>query len=129
MANISGLKPWPKGVSGNPHGTAKLPAEIRDARRKNQRALIELVMTCFARTNEEMTARLEDSTLNQLERAVIGLMAEARTRVDAFKYLTELVCGKIPESDPETAAEQMTPEEKLEIMERAVEVLRAQVKK
>jgi hypothetical protein len=85
-------------------------------------------MTCFARTASEMRERKEAPDLAELEREVMGLMAEASSDVAAFKYLTELVCGKIPETDVETAAEQMSPQEKLEILRRAISTLEQQVK-
>lgn len=123
------LRPWQKGVSPNPGGRPSLPHSIRIARKKNQAALIELVMNCFALTASKTEARREDPELTELERSVICLIHQSRERVDAFKYLTELICGKIPETDPETAAEQMTPEEKLEVMKRAVALLESQVQK
>lgn len=121
-------KPFPKGTSGNLAGRPSLPAAIRAARRKNQSALIQLVMDCFARTSAQMKERRDAEDLTELEREVMGLMAEASSDVASFKYLTELICGKIPETDLESPAEQMTPEEKLEIMKRAVVLLEGQVK-
>lgn len=123
-------RPFQKGVSGNPGGRPPaLPATIRDARRKNQAALVGLVMDCFSRTKDQTLARAEDPQLTELECSVIGLIAESRSSVNAFQYLTELICGKIPDTDPESPAEQMTPEEKLEILKRAVLMLENQVKK
>jgi hypothetical protein len=119
----SNLKPWPKGVSGNPAGLqARLPAEVRAERRKNQAALILLVSKLFA-ANRKAKGKTE------LERAVQGMIDRAKKGdTNAFKYLIELICGKIPEQDPETLAEQMTPEQKLELMKQAVAALEAQVK-
>jgi hypothetical protein len=86
-------------------------------------------MDCFSRTKDQTLARTEDPALTELERAVIGLIESSRSSVQAFQYLTELICGKIPETDPESPAEQMTAEEKLEILKRAVLMLEQQVKK
>jgi hypothetical protein len=117
----SNLKPWPKGMSGNPGGVVRLPPEVRAERKKNQANLILLVTRLFA----------EPDTVNgdtQLEKAVQGMITKAREGdTPAFKYLIELVCGRIPETDSDSAAEQMTPAEKLEIMRRAVAALEAQV--
>ena len=85
-------------------------------------------MNCFAHTEAEALARKEDPKLTALERAIIILVAQSGTDIASFKYLTELICGKIPEYDPESPAEQMTPEEKLEVMRRAVLMLEQQVK-
>lgn len=117
------LKPWPKGVSGNPSGSvARLPPEVRAERKKNQAALILLVSKLFA-------ANKKTQGKTQLERAIQGMIDKARKGdTAAFKYLIELICGKIPETDPESTAEQMTPEEKLDLMRRAVSALEAQVK-
>jgi hypothetical protein len=119
---LNNLKPWPKGVSGNPQGNPRLPPEIRAERKKNQGALIMLVSKLFA-AKKRITGK------TQLERAVQGMIDKAiRGDTNAFKYLVELVCGKIPEQDAESPAEEMTPQEKLEVLKRAVVMLEDQVK-
>lgn len=126
---ITNLKPWAKGVSGNPGGHPRLPTEIRIARKKNQAGLIKLVMSHFAMTDVQVIQKNEDTRTSQLEFAVQGVIEKAKGGdVNAFKFLIELMCGKIPEYDQESQAEEMSPEEKLEIMKRAVQVLETQVK-
>ncbi len=117
------LKPWPKGVSGNPGGQIRLPPEVRAERKRNQSNLIMLVSRLFG------APAADENPATQLEIAVQGMIDKAKTGdTPAFKYLIELVCGKIPEADPDSAAEQMTAEEKLELMRRAVAALEHQVK-
>lgn len=116
---LSNLKPWPKGVSGNPHGPNALPAEIRAERRKNRGALIKLIAECFARAPDA-----EDQPETKLEAAVLGVMKRAQEgEVRALEYLIDMVCGRIPETDPESPAEQMTLEEKIEALKRATALL------
>ena len=67
---------------------------------------------------------------NQLEECVQGLINKAKEGdAKAFQYLSELICGKIPEADIEKEqVESMTPEERLETMKRAVAALEDQIK-
>lgn len=130
MGNTTGLRPWPKGVSGNPSGNApRLPPEIRAERKKNQAALIKLIILYFSMTEEQAKQRTSGNEANQLEEAVQGMINKAKEGdTNAFKYLTELICGKIPETDAETGPER-TPQETLEAMEKAVLVLKEQIGK
>ena len=126
-----GLTPWKKGQSGNPHGSRPtLPAELRKQRRENQAALIRLVISYFALTQEQAAQRLSGPEANQLEECVQGLINKAKEGdAKAFQYLSELICGKIPEADIEKEqVESMTPEERLETMKRAVAALEDQIK-
>lgn len=130
MANPANLKPWPKGVSGNPAGCVpRLPPEIRAERKKNQAALILLVSKLFALNPVQSKKNERRRSVTQLELSVQGLITKAKKGdTNAFRYLIELVCGKIPEVDQETVGDQMTPEEKLDLMKRAVSALEEQVK-
>ncbi len=126
--NTKNLTPWPKGVSGNPLGTVRLPPEIRAERKRNQAQLIRLVISFFAMNDADAKAKSDDIATTQLERAVQGMIAKSREGdTTAFKYLMELVCGRIPDADPESPAEEMTAAEKLELMRRAVATLETQV--
>jgi hypothetical protein len=97
-------------------------------RRKNQAALIKLVILYFGMTAEESSQRLAGPEANQLEEAVQGVIGRAKEGdTTAFKYLTEIICGKIPEIDAEDRTEDMTPQQKLEAMEKATALLKAQI--
>jgi hypothetical protein len=122
------LTPWKPGQSGNPNGRPSLPKEIVAERRKNQAALIKLVILYFGMTAEESSQRLAGPEANQLEEAVQGVIGRAKEGdTTAFKYLTEIICGKIPEIDAEDRTEDMTPQQKLEAMEKATALLKAQI--
>ena len=120
---MGNLKPFQPGQSGNPGGNPRLPPEVRAERRRNQSALILLVSQLFA-------AKKKGKGKTELERAVLGMIERAKKGdTNAFRYLIELICGKIPETDAESPADHMTPEEKLELMKRAVATLETQVRR
>lgn len=115
------LKSWPKGISGNPAGPRPLPPEVRAERKRNQAALIQLVGKMLA-ANKSTRGKTE------LERAIAGMIKASKDGdVRAFSYLIEIICGKLPEHDPETMADQLTPEQKLALLEKAAGELRAQI--
>lgn len=128
MANNANLKSFPKGFSGNPTGQLRLPPDLRKARRENMEGLIKLIHLYVGMTHEQAQERLAGPESLQLEAMVQGQIAKA-TLGDSlsFKFLIEIMCGKIPESDESPNSEAMTPEEKLELMEKAAAALKAQI--
>lgn len=124
------LKPWPKGVSGNPHGTAKLPPELRAARRENTQALIKLIHLYVGMTAEDAAQRLDGPHSLQLEEMVQGQISKAKEGdTNAFKFLIEVMCGKIPEADVEgSPLDGMTPSETIAAMKQAVLFLESKEK-
>ena len=96
------LKPYhfKPGQSGNPTGRAKLPPEIRAARKQGMVDLIKLIAKHFGMTKEEAKAHKEKPGLTQLELALGNFVSRAiKGDVSAFRYLVEVMIGKIPESD------------------------------
>ena len=127
--DTSGLKPpWRPGQSGNPVGRpVTLPPELRQARRENMAGLIKLVHLYVGLTSEKAKERLSGPDALQLEEMVQGQItraAEGDSR--AFQFLIEIMCGKIPEADPERPADQMTPQDKIEFLEKALASLKEQ---
>lgn len=130
MAGSANLKPWPKGVSGNPGGAPKLPPEIRAARRENMASLIKLIHLYVGMTTEQAQQRADGNSCLQLEEMVQGMIGKAKEGdTNAFKFLIEVMCGKIPESDELSPLESMTREEKLSALKQAVQLLEAEEKK
>ncbi len=128
MSNQATLKSYPKGVTGNPGGKVRLPADLRKARRENMEGLIKLIHRYMAMTHEEAQERLAGPDALQLEIMIQGQIMKATTGdANSFRILIELMCGKVPESDEQPTSENMTPEEKLELMEKATAALRAQI--
>lgn len=126
MAGSANLKPWPKGVSGNPNGPAKLPPEVRAARRENMANLIRLIHLYVGLTAEQAQKRFDGHESLQLEEMIQGMIGKAKEGdTNAFKFLIEVMCGKIPEADDVSPLESMTREEKLAALKQAVALLEA----
>ncbi len=120
--------PFQKGQSGNPGGVAKLPVELRVARRENLQNLIKLVHLYAGMTNEQVQQRLDGNQAVQLEEMVQGQIKRATDGDhNAFRFIIEVMCGKIPEQDDvEQPFEKMSSLEKLRTMKQAVAFLEAQ---
>jgi hypothetical protein len=126
--NTKYLKPFPKGVSGNPGGGRKLPSELRKARQENTEGLIKIITTYISLTREQALLRTQGPETLLLEEMIMGQINKASEGDSrAFQFLVEIMCGKIPESDDAPTSDTMTPQEKLELMEKATEALRAQI--
>lgn len=116
--SLKNLKPFDKGQSGHPIGRPMLAPEIRAARKANQAELIKLIQTYCSLTENQAMERLAGPKTLQIEAAVQGLINRAKEGdVPAFKYLVEIMCGKIPESDYDEFTE-----EDLAILRRIKEV-------
>lgn len=125
------LRPWKKGQSGNPGGKVGLPPEVASERRRNQAALIRLVIAYFGFTEEQAQQRLAGPDTTQLEAAVQGMINRAKEGdTNCFKYLTELICGKIPDQDDDPSdVANMSDEQSLEVMKRAALMLEQKIQK
>lgn len=120
---IQNLTPFKPGHVANPAGRAGvLPPEVRAERKKNQAGLIKLISELFLLNDREAKARAKNPLGSQLEKAVQSLIAKARGGdVVPFKYLMELMVGKIPEHDYDGFTE-----EDLRILNRVKEVFAEQ---
>lgn len=117
--NLANLKPFKPGQSGSPAGRAGvLPPEVRAERKRNQSNLIQTISKLFNCTDDEIKKHILDNPPTQLQSAVISLIGKAKDGdVIAFKYLTEVMVGKIPEHDYDGFTE-----EDLRILNRVKEV-------
>lgn len=90
--------------------------------------LIKLIHTYIGMTSEQAKQRIQGPDALQLEEMVQGQISKAAEGDSrAFQFLIEIMCGKIPESDETPTSESLTPQEKLELMEKATASLRAQI--
>lgn len=123
---IANLRPFKPGHSGNPAGRAGvLPPEIRSQRKKNQAALIQMVSSLLMLTKKEAKKKARDPKRSQLEIATHKLIEQATNYGDltAYRYLVELMVGKIPEHDYDGFTE-----EDIRILNRVKEVFAEQQK-
>lgn len=75
-------------------------------------------------THEDAQKKLDSPDTIQLEEAIQGIICKAKEGdVNAFKYIIELLVGKIPEQDTENFTE-----EDLRILKRVKEVFEEQKK-
>ena len=118
--NLIGFKP---GQSGNPGGRGGvLPPEIRKKRKASQAKIISLMTDLLNLTDLEANARAEDPKQTQLEAMAQAMIASARNgETSAAKYVVELICGKIPETDHDGFSE-----EDLRMLNRVKELLTEQ---
>lgn len=92
--------------------------------------LIKIIHRYVGCTEEVAKARLNGPDSLQLEEMVQGQINRAKEGdATSFKFLIEIMCGKIPEADDASPLDGMTAKEKLEAMKLAIEALELQVKK
>lgn len=116
----SNLKPFKPGQRANPAGkNGTLPPDIRQERKKNQSGLIRAVTELFLLTDKEAKDKMRDPMASQLQKSIQGIIAKCRGGdVIAFRYLMEVMVGKIPEHDYDGFSE-----EDLRILNRVKEVV------
>lgn len=100
MANTSGLKPWPKGVSGNPSGRPKKVITDR----------LDKILAQLLPESEAKRLKLhQGATVG--DAMVLAVIRQAkRGNVKAFKEITDRIEGKVTEH-----IEVSTPPEGLKI--------------
>ncbi len=110
---------WKKGVSGNPKGRpVSLPPEIQTERKQNQVGLIRLITTYANLTQEQAQLRLSSPQSLQIEEMVQGIINRAKEGdVNCFKFLMDMMVGKIPEADTSDFTE-----EDIEILTRVKKI-------
>lgn len=117
--NLATLKPFKPGQSGNGAGRAGvLPPEIRRLRKENQAGLIRMIHEMFTLNDEDMEKKVMAAATTQLEKATLAIIGKAKQGdVTAFKYLMDVMVGRIPEHDYDGFTE-----EDLVILNRVKEV-------
>jgi hypothetical protein len=128
MTTINNLKPFKSGISGNPGGRPKLSVELRVARRENMERLVKLVHQYVGMSEDKARQRLSGPDALQTDEMIQGQILKAKEGdTNAFKFITEVMCGKIPESDEITPIEFLSTEEKIDLMKQGLAALEAQL--
>jgi hypothetical protein len=106
-------------------GVVKLPPELRQARRENMASLIRLIHQYVGMTENQAKERLNGPESLQIEEMIQGQINKAKEGdSNSFKFIIEVMCGKIPESDEsKSTTENMTRQEKLAAARLMVQML------
>ena len=91
--------------------------------------LIKLLHLYVGMSDEEARVRLAGGKVLQLEEMIQGQISKAKEGdTNAFKFLIEVMCGKIPESDEvPSATENMSTQDKLAAAKKMVQMLEREV--
>lgn len=94
VANNKNLKPFPKGVSGNPEGRPKLTPEQRKLQKMSKQIVSRLLVDLGHATEGELLAMIKDPNVPRLEKVFIHcLMHEDPIRSATF--ILDRVIGKV----------------------------------
>lgn len=125
---VPNAKPWAPGVSGNPAGRPKIPTELRLARRKNMANLITLVHQYIVLSDEQAKQRIDGPDAQLIEEMIYGQINRAKEGDSkCFQFIIEIMCGKIPEADDGPDPQEFTPEQKIEIMTKGIDMLKEEI--
>jgi len=104
MANYKGnhsqLKKWKKGQSGNPSGRTKLTEDIKLARRKYTKEVIQgLLAQCLDKPVEELEKILKDKNNKVVDHLVgrIALLGIVKGDPLRFNFILDRMIGKVTE--------------------------------
>lgn len=94
--NISGLKPFQKGQSGNPGGCPKLPEHLRGIRSFTQNEIIKIISKYGRVTFAELMKALDDPELSVMDKAIAKLFQRSVKEADygALTFLLDRAVGK-----------------------------------
>ena len=95
--NMSGLKPFVKGQSGNPGGRLKLPDDIKEARKLNQIELERLVNKYLWLTADEVKALDKNPATPMMERMILSIVSIAAEKGDQqrLEFILCRLIGKV----------------------------------
>ena len=96
--NIANLKPWPKGVSGNPNGTRRIPDDLRSVDSLSQKEITKLISKLARMSDEEALVYLSNPKLPKLHRAMMSVLDRSIENGDftRLSFLLDRAIGRIP---------------------------------
>lgn len=92
------LKPWPKGVSGNPGGLSGLPDELRGIKSLSQHEVTKIVSKMARMTSAELQTAAINPDTPMLEVAIASVFAQSAKNGDyaRLSFLLDRAIGKVP---------------------------------
>ena len=99
MSNISNLRPWPKGQSGNPGGKLKLPEALRNIRHLTPIELCKIVSKYARMKRKELQIAVEDQDTPMIDLAIASIFAQSAKNGDyqRLAFLLDRTVGKVPD--------------------------------
>lgn len=97
------LKPWPKGVSGNPGGNPKLPEELRAIKSLTQIEACKLISKYARLSRGELEAAVQDPQTPVIELAIASIFAQSIKQGDytRLSFLLDRAIGKVRDVSPD----------------------------
>ena len=91
--------PFEKGKSANPGGLPRLWAQAKELARHARETIIQKYHEVHLLTEEQLYAKMKDSTTPGAEKAIVSIMIHAIKYGDQNRFgaLVERVCGKVKE--------------------------------
>lgn len=105
---LKNLKPWPKGVSGNPSGKWSLPEDLKGIRNLSQLETTKIISKYARMLLVELNERLKDPKTPVLELAIASIFSKSIAQGDFMRlsFLLDRAIGKVPvtvESDEDVS--------------------------
>lgn len=97
--NTTHLKRYPKGVSGNPNGRPKLPADLKKARKLNQIEVGRIINKYMNESIEFIKEEMDTPGTSALEALLGKIIIEAHKHGDYSRvnFLFDRMIGKVTE--------------------------------
>lgn len=102
MGAAQNLKPWAKGVSGNPSGRAKLSPELRAIKALTREEASRYIAKYARMSAQDLEAIILARSAPMLELTIARIFQEAEKKGDERKlsFLLEQALGKVPTVEP-----------------------------
>jgi hypothetical protein len=99
-SNISGLRPFKKGQSGNPQGARLHNPEIKKIKALTEAELIEVATFVLKSSVGQIKMKMKDPKTPVLQGMVLGLALKTMVKGDAqaFNALMDRLLGKVKEN-------------------------------
>jgi len=119
----SNLRPWPKGVSGNPGGAVALSPELKAIRSLSQAEVTKIVSKVARMNVSELERAAADQTAPAIEVAIATIFDQSIKKADHARltFLLDRAIGKVPlveigDADSDVPLARLSVEELLQLV-------------